>query len=161
MRNFGRISATILLYVACATCVTGQTPDRSAIRITLSDEIGNAIVGATVRAIAADGKELTAVSNNDGIAELRGLKVGAYRVTVESDGFKMYKNDSVDLKPNETKKLDIAMQLADRARCGAARIPAADCRRGVRLASEGRCARRRATIRTNSVRSGVRRSLVT
>src|ERR1044072_6779366 len=56
------------------------------------DELGGAIVGATVTAIDAKGTEKIDTTNNKGIYTINGLAPGKYTLRVLNSGFAMYEN---------------------------------------------------------------------
>src|SRR5215470_9871368 len=61
------------------------------------DALGNVVVGATVTAVASDGQQKTATSNNRGEFTISGLAPGTYIVRVFADKFAPFENPQVEV----------------------------------------------------------------
>ncbi|MEQ1606472.1 MAG: carboxypeptidase-like regulatory domain-containing protein [Pyrinomonadaceae bacterium] len=108
MNALNRIAVvTIVLF---ATTLFGQT--NSSLIISVSDPNGNIVVGAATVISADNGFRQNAVSSELGVASFRGLASGTYLLTITVDGFKEYKSLPIVLKPGETKRIDIVLELA-------------------------------------------------
>lgn len=75
------------------------------------DELGQVVVGATVIAVDAAGKEKTAVSNNGGDFTINGLAPGKYIVRVTAANFALYENTEVNLTAGQTEELTVALTI--------------------------------------------------
>jgi hypothetical protein len=76
------------------------------------DELGGAIVGATVTAIDAKGTEKTVVTNNSGIYAITGLAPGKYTLRVVNSGFALYENAAVEVASGKAQQLDVILKVA-------------------------------------------------
>ena len=76
------------------------------------DSLGAAIVGATVIAVDPNGKEKTAVSNNQGEYTINGLIPGIYIVRATAPKFGLYENTSVNISDGKREELIITMTVA-------------------------------------------------
>src|ERR1044072_7507359 len=61
------------------------------------DELGGAIVGASVTAIDSKGVEKTVVTNDGGSYTINGLAPGKYTVRAVASGFGIYENTEVEV----------------------------------------------------------------
>jgi len=62
------------------------------------DTLGSVVVGATVTAVSADGKEKTTTTNQRGEFTISGLEAGNYIVRVIADKFSFFENPTVEVK---------------------------------------------------------------
>ena len=76
------------------------------------DELGGAIVGATVTSIDAKGTEKTVVTNNSGVYTINGLAPGKYTLRVVNSGFAIYENAEVAVVSGKTQQLDVTLKVA-------------------------------------------------
>ncbi len=75
------------------------------------DSLGAAIVGATVIAVDANGKEKTTVSNNQGEYTINGLAPGTYIVRTTAPNFGLYENQAVDISDGKREELIITLTV--------------------------------------------------
>lgn len=75
------------------------------------DSNGAIIVGANVTAVAADGKEKSAVSNQRGEFTITGLAPGSYIVRVIAPNFALFENPAVDVKAGQRAQLNVALTV--------------------------------------------------
>lgn len=75
------------------------------------DELGQVVVGATVIAVDAAGKEKTNVSNNSGDFAISGLAPGKYIVRVTAANFALYENTEVEVTAGENEELTVALTV--------------------------------------------------
>ncbi|MEP6849016.1 MAG: carboxypeptidase regulatory-like domain-containing protein, partial [Acidobacteriota bacterium] len=87
--------AGIVSLFLSSTLVAQQTGSLSG---QVVDALGNVVVGATVTAISADGKEKTTSSNQRGEYTIASLTPGTYIVRVIADKFAFFENPAVDIK---------------------------------------------------------------
>ena len=76
------------------------------------DELGGAIVGATVTAIDAKGTEKAVVTNNSGVYTINGLAPGKYTLRVVNSGFAIYENAEVQVVSGKAQQLDVTLKVA-------------------------------------------------
>src|SRR5215475_13459281 len=98
MRNLRKIIAAFLASIFLSIAALAQEPNRSEIRIVLTDQIGNIIVDAEILLVTKDGLQKKARTNNDGVAKFPGLAAGQYTIAAEISGFKSYKGDPISLR---------------------------------------------------------------
>jgi hypothetical protein len=75
------------------------------------DANGAVIVGATVTAVAADGKEKTATSNQRGEFAIAGLAAGKYTVKAIAPKFALYENTEVQITGGEKEDLSVTLTV--------------------------------------------------
>ena len=85
-----------VLTLALASVVWSQQRPGS-LRGQVLDELGGAIVGASVTAIDAKGTEKSAVTNDGGNYTINGLAPGKYTLRVVNAGFAMFENTEVEV----------------------------------------------------------------
>lgn len=85
-----------------AASVTGQ----------VVDSLGAVVVGATVKAVNAEGVEKQAVTNDRGEFTIAGLPAGTYTVKAEAANFAPYENPDVVLAAGEKHELVVSMTIA-------------------------------------------------
>ena len=100
-----------------ALCVTLQgivfTQQRAgSLRGQVLDELGGAIVGASVTAIDGKGVEKTVVTNDGGSYAINGLAPGKYTVRVINAGFAMSETPDVEITAGKAQPLDITLKVA-------------------------------------------------
>ena len=105
------MSRVILILVLCAVSVVAQQASGT-LKGKVSDEFGGVIVGATVKAIDANGVEKkTTTSNGDGAFTLGGLAPGKYTVQVTAAGFAAYEHPKIELTVRQTQQLEIVLKV--------------------------------------------------
>ena len=75
------------------------------------DANGAVIVGATVTAVAADGKEKTATSNQRGEFAIAGLAAGKYTVKAIAPKFALYENTEVQITGGQKEDLSVTLTV--------------------------------------------------
>jgi hypothetical protein len=75
------------------------------------DSLGAIVVGATVIAVDATGKEKNATSNNQGNFTISGLAPGTYTVRVTAPNFSLYENTEVVVTAGERQELIVALAV--------------------------------------------------
>ena len=76
------------------------------------DELGGAIVGASVTAVDATGKEKSVVTNDNGAYTITGLAPGKYTVRVINAGFAMFENAEVEVVAGKPQVVDVTLKVA-------------------------------------------------
>ena len=79
---------------------------------TVSDGTGAVVPGASVSAVnTATGLELTSSTGADGLFRIVNVQVGAYDVTITSDGFRAHTSSNVPVTANEVSRVDVELVL--------------------------------------------------
>ena len=76
------------------------------------DELGGAIVGASVIAVDARGVEKATVTNDAGSYTINGLAPGKYTLRAINAGFGLYENAEVEITAGKAQQLDITLKVA-------------------------------------------------
>ncbi|HSK63002.1 MAG TPA: carboxypeptidase-like regulatory domain-containing protein, partial [Pyrinomonadaceae bacterium] len=76
------------------------------------DELGGAIVGASVTAIDGKGVEKAVVTNDGGTYTISGLAPGKYTVRVTNAGFAMSETPDVEVVTGKAQQLDVTLKVA-------------------------------------------------
>ena len=106
------VTATILcLLVFCAAGIGSAQERPGSLRGQVLDELGGAIVGATVTAVDAKGTEKTVTTNDNGIYTINGLAPGKYTLRVVNSGFALYENAEVAVTSGKAQQLDVILKI--------------------------------------------------
>ncbi|HEV8186295.1 MAG TPA: TonB-dependent receptor [Pyrinomonadaceae bacterium] len=104
----------VLLVAICASMpglALGQQRPGS-LRGQVLDELGGAIVGASVTAIDGKGIEKSVVTNNAGSYTINGLAPGKYTLRAINAGFAMSETPDVEVTAGKALQLDITLKVA-------------------------------------------------
>src|ERR1700741_671012 len=104
----------VLLIALCASIpglVLGQQRTGS-LRGQVLDELGGAIVGASVTAIDGKGVEKSVVTNDGGSYTINGLAPGKYTVRAINGGFAMSETPDVEVTAGKPAQFDITLKVA-------------------------------------------------
>jgi carboxypeptidase family protein/TonB-dependent receptor-like protein len=104
------VALSLLAISSAGLALAQQRP--GTLRGQVLDELGGAIVGASVTAIDAQGKEKAVVTNDGGIYTINGLAPGKYTLRVVNAGFAMYENAEVEVVSGKTQQLDVTLKVA-------------------------------------------------
>ncbi|HYJ86407.1 MAG TPA: carboxypeptidase-like regulatory domain-containing protein [Pyrinomonadaceae bacterium] len=105
-----RFLKTTLIIAIAATALFGQQ-NRAALRGLITDEMGAAIVGASVTIVDANGQAKTTVSNNEGIYAFSGLAPGRYTLRATAKGFAASGDQEVELKAGQRPSFDLTLKV--------------------------------------------------
>jgi hypothetical protein len=105
-----RFLKTTLVMAIAVTAAIGQQ-NRAALRGLISDELGAAIVGASVTITDANGQVKTTVSNNEGIYAFNGLVPGKYNLRATAKGFAVSGDEEVELKAGQRQSFDLTLKV--------------------------------------------------
>jgi hypothetical protein len=96
----------------CAT-ITGETATPTNLKVSVKDEAGNPVSGASVGTTAQPSGQtsLKDNSNSDGVVLFRDLKPGSYTVKVEKDGYQAA-SSSVSVASASTAEVTLTLKLA-------------------------------------------------
>jgi Carboxypeptidase regulatory-like domain len=101
------------LALVLALCVSAAFAQQATgtLRGQIVDELGGAIVGATVTATDERGVEKSTTTNGEGNYVLGGLPPGRYTVRAAASGFAVYENTEVDVLSGRREPLDITLSV--------------------------------------------------
>src|SRR5688500_5189764 len=104
----------VLMIALCASIpgVLGAQQRGGSLRGQVLDELGGAIVGASVTAIDGKGVEKTAVTNDGGSYSINGLAPGKYTVRAINGGFAMFETADVEVVAGKAQQFDITLKVA-------------------------------------------------
>ena len=100
----------VLHILFLVSAISGQT--NSALIVTVSDPNGGLVVGASTVVTNESGTKQTVISGDLGVASLRGIAAGNYKISILVLGFKEYLSPTILIKPGETKRIDVQLELA-------------------------------------------------
>ena len=106
-----RIVLVIALCVSIAGLVVAQQR-AGLLRGQVLDELGGAIVGASVTVIDGKGVEKTVVTNDAGTYTINGLAPGKYTVRTTNAGFAMSETPDVEVVSGKAPTFDITLKVA-------------------------------------------------
>ncbi|HWS53680.1 MAG TPA: carboxypeptidase regulatory-like domain-containing protein [Pyrinomonadaceae bacterium] len=109
-----RASALTLALTLCGLSAVARQPS-AVLRGRVVDQLGGVVVGATVKAVDADGAEKTTTTTGDGSYAIHGLAPGLYTVRVEAAGFAAHEEAGVELAagPKRLGDIRLAVSLKD------------------------------------------------
>ncbi|CAN5672074.1 hypothetical protein BH20ACI4_BH20ACI4_21040 [soil metagenome] len=96
------LSVTIVSFAQTTGSLRGQ----------VVDDLGQVVVGATVIAVDAAGKEKTATTNGSGEFSISGLAPGKYTVRTTATNFALYENTEVEITAGAPEELVVALTVA-------------------------------------------------
>src|ERR1044071_8561083 len=106
-----RIVLAITLCALCASLAFAQQRAGS-LRGQVLDELGGAIVGASITVIDSAGVEKSVVTNNSGSYTINGLAPGKYTVRATNAGFAMSETPDVEITNGKPLQFDITLKVA-------------------------------------------------
>lgn len=105
----------IVLVIALCACLPGVLAAQQragSLRGQVLDELGGAIVGASVTATDGKGVEKSVVTNDGGSYAINGLAPGKYTVRVINSGFAMSEIADVEITAGKPQQLDVTLKVA-------------------------------------------------
>src|SRR5262249_50891786 len=99
----------VLIVALCAVTAFAQQ-NSGTLRGQVLDELGGAIVGATVVAVDASGLEKTTTTNGEGIYTFAGLKPGKYTLRTTATGFAPSETE-LDVVAGRNQPHDISLKV--------------------------------------------------
>ena len=99
-----------LLHLAAASFAFAQTP--GSVGGQVQDTLGAVVVGATVTAVAPDGKEKQAISNARGEYVITGLAPGKYTIKAIAPKFALYENPEVMVTTGGRNELSVVLTVS-------------------------------------------------
>jgi hypothetical protein len=109
-----RSGACIFVALFVLLMLTGPLPAQTSsgiLRGRVIDPTGAVIPQATVTATGPQGQRTTAVTNNQGTYELKGLSPGSYTVTTAAKGFAVSTEQNVAISADQVQQFDIALEI--------------------------------------------------
>ncbi len=111
LHNFLRQGLGIALVLVMAAFFVSAQQARGSLRGTIKDELGAAIVGATVTIIDPSGTAKTTVTNGEGVYTVAALPAGKYIVIVSAQGFAPSDEAEVDLAAGQRETFDVTLKV--------------------------------------------------
>src|SRR3984885_3239576 len=109
-RSFAFLFLTPFAWLMLAGYLSAQTPTGT-LRGRVTDPTGAVIPQATVTATRPDGQKTTAVTDNQGNYELKGLPPGSYTITTSAKGFAVSTEQNFAIAASQVKHFDIALEI--------------------------------------------------
>jgi hypothetical protein len=108
-KRFLKQAAVIFIVLVCSYIAKAQQPSGT-LRGHIRDELGGAIVGATVTITNVNGLELTTTTNSEGVYQFNNLTAGKYKVRATTTGFAIYETAEIEVAINRRKTHDIILK---------------------------------------------------
>ncbi len=105
-----RLYVIVLCISICSAASFAQTSSGT-LRGKITDPSGAVVPEARITATGKDGKSANAVTNHQGIYEIRGLAAGGYNVATAAKGFAVDQEAEVQINPGQVQELDIQLQI--------------------------------------------------
>src|ERR1700722_16896174 len=105
--------ATIALLVVMASHTFAQTTAPGALHGQVLDPSNAAVTGATVLLTDAAGHSTGATTNQQGAFDLKNLAPGKYSLEVVAKGFALYKNENLQITPDQTNNLNVLLAIEE------------------------------------------------
>jgi hypothetical protein len=103
---------SVFASLAIVAALMAQTGSQGTFVGTVSDATGAAVPGVKVTVVNTGTQFLSeATTNSEGNYYVPYLNPGTYKITVAASGFKQYVRDGVDLRPGETPRLDVTLEV--------------------------------------------------
>jgi Carboxypeptidase regulatory-like domain len=107
-RIFHKLTWFALLFFA-GYALAQSTP--GTLRGKVTDPTGAVIPNASVTATNSSGQKSTAVTDNRGVYEIKGLAPGSYTVTTSASGFAQSTEQNVTISPGQVQQFDIGLEI--------------------------------------------------
>ena len=105
-----------ILVLATASLSLAQSTGSATLRGRVTDPNGAVVTGATVVLINEGTKiDRSSKTNDDGSYQFSAVPPGSYSISVESTGFKKAEQTKVVLSPNDTRGLDITLEIGQQS----------------------------------------------
>jgi hypothetical protein len=109
-RCFAFVSVTLCALLMLAGYLAAQTT-AGTLRGKVTDPTGAVIPQAIVTATGPDGQKTTAVTDNQGNYELKGLPPGSYTITTSAKGFAVSTEQSFTISASQVQHFDIGLEI--------------------------------------------------
>ncbi len=95
-----------------ASSVLAQSTGTATLVGNVTDPTGATVAGAKITVLNTGSGFLSeSTTKNDGSYYVPNLNPGAYRLTIETSGFKKYVQDGITLRTNESPRIDVTMEI--------------------------------------------------
>jgi Carboxypeptidase regulatory-like domain len=118
--KFRRLTIFLQLATIAFLCLTAAraysqsaTSTAGALHGQVLDPSNAAVAGATVVLTGADGTSTGAATSQQGAFDLKNLAPGKYTLEIVAKGFALYKNEDVEIAPDQTKNLNILLTIEE------------------------------------------------
>ncbi len=111
VRNIIRMILDVGLTIGLASILVFAQQSRGALRGLISDELGGAIVGASVTLTDAAGVQKKATTNGEGVYALTGLAPGKYVLQITAPGFASSGEREVEITNAQRQSVDITLKV--------------------------------------------------
>jgi hypothetical protein len=105
------LNKVILLLFLFSISLNAQQRN-STLRGEVKDQFNAAVVGASVVLTDSTGRQVTTVTNNEGIYTFRNLLPGKYSLVITATGFGIYENNEVTLQPGPANSLNVNLEVS-------------------------------------------------
>lgn len=109
--NFMRRTLAVMFVLVFSAAVGFAQQTRGTLRGVIKDELGAAIVGATVTITDANGVAKSTTTNGEGAYVFNGVAPGKYVVKANATGFANSDETEVDLNPGARETLDLTLKV--------------------------------------------------
>ena len=109
-RSLAFIFVTLFVLLMLTGSLPAQTPSGT-LRGRVTDPTGAVIPQASVTATGPKGQKATAVTDNQGAYELKGLSPGSYTITTAAKGFAVSTEQNVAISADQVQRFDIALEI--------------------------------------------------
>ena len=106
-----RLLLTISLTIGLSAGAAMAQQSTGTLKGQIVDELGGAIVGASVTVTDASGQVKTTTTNNEGLFVINGLETGKYKVAASAPGFAAYEDPAVEILGGRTQSLNITLKV--------------------------------------------------
>lgn len=111
----GKIIRKLLFAVVVlgtASAIVAQTGPQGTFVGTVTDSTGAAVPSAKVTVLNTGTQFVSDVTTNaEGNYYVPYLNPGTYKITIAASGFKQYVRDGIDLRPGETPRFDVRLEV--------------------------------------------------
>src|ERR1700689_5275101 len=107
---FFKTAAVFALWVSMGLGVSAQT-NAGAIHGQVTDPSNAVVAGASVIVTGADGKGLSATTNQQGTFDLKGVAPGKYKVEIFAKGFTPFTQEGVQVIAGQIQQVTAALEI--------------------------------------------------
>src|ERR1051325_4195731 len=100
----------LIIFVLLFSVTLAAQQARGTLRGLITDELGAAIVGASVTLTDATGVQKKTTTNNEGVYTFAGLSLGSYKLQAVAPGFTLSEEQTVDIKTGR-QTIDVMLKV--------------------------------------------------
>jgi Carboxypeptidase regulatory-like domain len=112
----------ILCFTLLLSANVAAQQTRGTLRGLITDELGAAIVGASVTLTDATGVEKKTTTNNEGVYTFAGLTIGSYKLHATAPGFTQSEEQTIDIKAGR-QSVDVTLKVTIEEKVTVAETP--------------------------------------